>query len=92
MLATGAPKGDHQILEATTLIIVDAGVDQRQHIGEKLMHTLLLIEIFGDCRVFAGQCLEAFFASGIRQAAPSKTNPPPMSGLVLRKAADGTKN
>src|SRR6184192_995090 len=53
VLATGAAEGDHQILEAELLISADAGVHERQDAGEKLMHALLLLEIFDHRSVFS---------------------------------------
>src|SRR5215467_9665081 len=43
MLAAGAAKRDHQILEPTFLIVLDTGIDQRKNAGEILMYALLLV-------------------------------------------------
>jgi len=53
VLAAGAAERDHQILEAALLISADAGIHERQDAGEKLMHALLLLEIFDHRGVFA---------------------------------------
>src|SRR5579864_1893790 len=69
MLAAGAAERHRQTLEAATLIIAYAGIHQRHHAGEKLMHALLLIQIIDHRRVFAREGLEALFASWIRETA-----------------------
>src|SRR5207302_10261622 len=69
MLAAGATERHHQVLEAATLISADTGVHQRHDAGEKLMHTLMLIEIVDYRRVFPSETFEALFASGIRETA-----------------------
>src|SRR5947209_12523739 len=86
MLSAGAAERHHQALEAATLIIAHAGIDQRHDAGEKLVHALLLIEIIDHWRVFAGESLEALFASGIRDAAAIENESASMSGLVFRQA------
>src|SRR5690242_19273624 len=68
VLPTRAPERHHQILKTALLIIGHTRVDQRHHAGEKLMHTLLLVEIFHHGGVFAGERLETLFPPGIRQA------------------------
>src|SRR5712692_4732594 len=85
MLAAGAAERHHQALEAATLIIAHAGIHQRHHAGEKLMHALLLIEIVDHRRVFAREGLEALFASGIRETASVENEPAAMPGLVFRE-------
>src|SRR6266436_5309971 len=86
MLAARTAERDHQILEAALLIIGDAGIHQRQDAGEKLVHGLLLIEIVDDRSVFAGERLEAFFASGIREAAAIENEAAAIAAFVLRQA------
>src|SRR6266849_222836 len=85
MLAAGAAKRHHQILEAAMLIIAHAGIHQRDRAGEKLVHAVLLIEKIYHRRVFARERLEALFASGIRKAAAVKNKSAPMAGLVFRQ-------
>src|SRR3979490_1174311 len=75
MLAAGAAERNHQIFEAALLIVVDARVHQRQDTSEKLMDAFLLIEIVDHRGVFAGESLEALFASRIREA-PAIENEP----------------
>src|SRR5258708_30977492 len=87
MLATGASKGDHQILEATLLIVGDASVDEGKDAGEKLMHSLLLGEVVDDRGVFAGERLEALFAAGIGEAAAIENEAAAVAGFVLGQAA-----
>ena len=69
MLAAGAAERYHQALEAAALIVAHAGIHKRQDAGKKLVHTLLLIKIINNRRVFAGQLLELFFAPGIGKTA-----------------------
>src|SRR6267143_99681 len=85
MLAAGAAEGNHQIFEAALLIAVDARIHQRQDAGEILMHALLLIEIVDDRGVFAGESLEALFASRIREAAAIENEPTAVSRLIFRQ-------
>src|SRR5215831_13957793 len=87
MLATGAAEGHHQILEAAVLVIAHTGIHQRHHAGEKLMHALLLMEIFDYRRVFARETFEALLATRIRETAAIKNESSAMPGLVLRQAA-----
>src|SRR6266850_2940548 len=85
MLAAGAAERNHQIFEAALLIAVDARIHQRQDAGEELMHAFLLIEIVDDRGVFAGESLEALFASRIREAAAIENEPAAISGLIFRQ-------
>src|SRR6266436_4115772 len=85
MLAAGAAERNHQIFEAALLIAVDARIHQRQDAGEKLMHALLLIEIVDHRGVFAGESLEALFASRIREAAAVENEPAAISRLIFRQ-------
>src|SRR5262245_61457132 len=73
MLPAGATERHHQILEPSTLISCHAGINQRHHAGEKLMDTLLLVEIFDYGRILAGETLETFFPSRVGQT-PSVKN------------------
>src|SRR3984893_10951522 len=83
MLAPGAAERNHQTLEAAGLIIADAGIHKREDTGEKLMHAVLLIEIVDHRGVLAGESLEAFLASGIREAAAIENEASAISGFVL---------
>src|SRR5467141_5313550 len=69
VLAAGAAERNHQILEATLLIVADARVHQREDAGEKLVHAFLLNEIVDHRSVLAGESLETLFAAGIGEAA-----------------------
>src|SRR5215475_3694856 len=69
VLATGAAERDHQTLEAARLVIGDAGVHERINGREELVNAFLLVEIFHDRSVLAGELLEFFFATGIGEAA-----------------------
>src|SRR6266850_1752993 len=85
MLSAGAAERNHQILEAALLIAVDARIHQRQDASEELMHAFLLIEIVDDRGVFAGESLEALFASRIREAAAIKNEPAAISRFIFRQ-------
>src|SRR6266850_6169284 len=85
MLAAGAAERDHQIFEAALLIAADARIHQRQDAGEKLMHAFLLIEIVDHRRVFAGESLEALFASRIREAPAIENEPAAISRFIFRE-------
>src|SRR5882724_4215400 len=85
MLAAGAAERNHQILEAALLIAIDARIHQRQDAGEKLMHAFLLIEIVDHRGVFAGESLEALFASRIREAAAIENEPAAISRFIFRQ-------
>src|SRR5271157_1935187 len=87
MLAARAAEGHHQILEAALLIIADAGIDQREHSREKLVHAFLLVEVFDHRRVFAGESFEALLAAGIRQTTAIKHEAPAIARVILRQAA-----
>src|SRR5436305_13441137 len=86
MLASGAAKRYHQVLEATALIGADARIHQRHHARQKLMHALLLAQIFDDRRISAAERLESFLASGIRKAAAIEYESAAMAGFVLGQA------
>src|SRR5581483_3377495 len=86
MLAAGATKRHHQALEAAALIIAHAGINQRHHAGEELMHALLLVEILDDRRVLAGEVLETLFASRIGNAAGIEDKSAAMSAVVFRQS------
>src|SRR5882762_5977417 len=85
MLAAGAAERNHQIFEAALLIVVDARVHQRQDTSEKLMDAFLLIEIVDHRGVFAGESLEALFASRIREAPAIENEPAAISRLIFRQ-------
>src|SRR6267142_4203877 len=85
MLAAGAAERNHQIFEAALLVVVDARIHQRQDAGEKLMHAFLLIEIVDHRGVFAGESLEALFASRIREAPAIENEPAAISRLIFRQ-------
>src|ERR1700675_4529662 len=85
MLAAGASEGDHEILEAAVLRVADAGVHDREHAGEGLVHAFLLVEIVDDRSVFAGESFEALFAAGIRETAAIEDEASAVTGIVLRQ-------
>ena len=87
MLAAGAAKRHRQALKATPLIIAHAGIHQRRDASQKLMHALLLIQIIGHGRVFAGKSFEALFASGIGKTPRIENEAAAVSGLVLQRTA-----
>src|SRR5713101_3022233 len=86
MLTAGAAEGHHQVLEAALLIIVHAGIHQRDDAREKLVNAFLLVQIVDDRSVFARQGLEAIFAPGIRKAADIENESPAVPGIILRQA------
>src|SRR5579864_3238868 len=86
MLAAGASKSHHQVLEAAPLVFIDTGVHQRQRAGKELVHALLLIEVFDHRRFSSGERFEAFLAPGVWQAAAIEDESSPVAGLVLRPA------
>src|SRR5208337_4104523 len=86
MLTAGAPERHHQVLEAAAPISAHTRVHQRHDTGEKLLHALLLVEIVDDGCVFAGESLEALFASGIGEAAAIEDESAAIASLVLRQA------
>src|ERR1700726_306342 len=86
MLAAGASKSYHQVLESAALVFRDTGVHQRQRAGKELVHALLLVEGFDHGRLSSGKRLEAFLAPGVRQAAAIEDESTPVARLVLRPA------
>ena len=87
MLAAGASERNHQMLEAALLVGADAAIHERHHTGEKLMHALLLLEIFDDRRVFAGERFEAIFSARIRKAASIEDKSAAIAAVVFGQAA-----
>src|SRR5450432_2059635 len=87
MLPAGTAERNHQVFEAALPIVANAGIDQRQNTGQKLMHAFLLVEIVDHGRVFPSQSFEALFASGIRQAAPVKSKSTAVASFVFRQSA-----
>src|ERR1700733_3008200 len=87
MLPARAPKRHHQILKPSPLIIVHAGIHQRHHTGQKLMHALLLVEIVDHRRIATCEHFEALLASGIWQAASIKNKSSAISALTFRQPA-----
>ena len=87
MLAAGAAEGDHEMFEAAPAIGGDAGVDEGEDAGEKLVNAFLLIEIVDDGCVFAGERFEALFAAGIGEAAAVENETAAVAGFVLGKIA-----
>src|SRR5271163_1079107 len=87
VLTAGAAERHHQVLEASPLIPAHAFIYQRHGATEKLMHALLLVEVVDYRRVFAGQGFEAFFSSGIREAAAIEDEATTVSRIVLRQAS-----
>src|ERR1700756_5602472 len=86
MLAAGASKSHHQVLESAALVFIDAGVHQRQRAGKELVHALLLIEVFDHRRISSGERFKSLFAPGIGQAAAVENESPSIASFVLRPA------
>jgi hypothetical protein len=86
VLAAGAAEGDHKIFEAAGAIGGNAGVDEREDAGEKLVNGFLLIEVVDYGRVFAGERFEAIFAAGIGEAAAVENKAAAVAGFVFRQA------
>src|SRR5579864_3056893 len=86
MLAAGASKSHHQVLEAAPLVFIDTGVHQRQRAGKELVHALLLIEVFDHRRISSGERFKSLFAPGIGQAAAVEDESSPVARLVFRPA------
>jgi hypothetical protein len=82
VLAAGASEGDHEILEMAGLVGGDASVDEGEDAGEKLVNGFLLLEIFNDRGVFAGEEFELFFAAGVGEAAAIEDEAAAVSGFV----------
>src|ERR1700688_2214336 len=87
VLAAGTAERNHQIFKAATLILANAGIDQRADVVKKLVRTFLLIEIFDDRRIFSGEALETLFPPGIGNAAAVEYEAAAISGLIFRYAA-----
>ena len=85
VLAAGAAERDHEAFEAAGLVVGDARVDERVNAGEELVDAFLLIEIFDDGRVPAGEFLEFFFAAGIGEAAAVEDETAAVSAVVFGK-------
>ncbi len=85
-MAAGAAKADHEIFEAAGLVTGDAGIDEAQDTGEKLVDGFLLVEIVDYWGVLTGQSLEALFPAGIREAAAVENIAAAVAGFVLRQA------
>src|ERR1700688_4305324 len=86
MLATGAAERNHQVFKSSLVVAVYAGIDQRHHTGEKLMHAFLLIEIFNHRSFLAGKRLKALFTARIRQAPSIENKSAAMTRFVLRRS------
>ena len=69
VLSTGAAERDHEVPKTTALICRHACINERLRMREILLHAFLLVEVVNNRGIFSGQLLEAFFASGIGQAA-----------------------
>ena len=63
----------------------DAGVDEGEDAGEKLVNGFLLLEIFDDRGVFAGEKFELFFAAGVGEAAAIEDEAAAVAGFVGRQ-------
>ncbi len=87
VLSTGAAERNHQILETSILIRIEARSHKRDHIGEELMGTFLLCQVFNDGGILSREVLESFFASRIRDAASIEDEPAAVSRLVFRHRA-----
>src|SRR5712691_13363811 len=87
MLSAGAAERYHQALETAALVFAHAGVHQRHHTGQKLMHALLLIEIIDHGSVFTREQFKSLFASGIGQAAAIENESAAISALIIWHAA-----
>src|SRR5271157_1533510 len=84
VLPARATERDSQAREPPTLICVDAGIHQRDSVGQKLMRAFLLVKIFDHHRVFACKSLEPLFASRVGYAAGIENEAAAVPGLVLR--------
>ncbi len=83
MTASSAPERHGKALETTALVVADAGVHQRDYVGEIPVYAFLLVEVVGDPCLFAGERLKRFFAPGVGQAAGIKDETAAVPGLVL---------
>src|SRR6202142_1624251 len=83
MLAAGTAERDGKASEAATLICFYAGIHEREHAGEILMRTFLLIEILDPRRVFARKCFEFFLASWIGNASRVENESTAVAGFVF---------
>src|SRR6201993_175416 len=86
MLAAGASKSHHQVLESAALVFIDTGVHQRQSAGKELVHALLLIEVFDYRGIHPGERFKSLFAPGIGQAAAVENESSSIASFVLRPA------
>ena len=87
VLATGASKADHKMVEAALSVTANAGLRKRKRVGEETFDRWLVREIGCDRSIFAGQQLKLPQATGVRQAAGVKDEAAAVSAGVVRKAA-----
>src|SRR4030095_3811045 len=83
VLSACAPKRDHQTLKPALLIARHTRVHQRKDAGEILVNAFLLVQVLNHGCIFAGQLLESFFPSRIRQAPPVKNESSAVSRFIL---------
>src|SRR5580765_5614490 len=86
VLAARATERNHQMLESPPLVFLNARIDQRQNAREKLVHALLLIQVFNDGRVASGERFKLFEAARVGQAAAVEDKAAAVAGLVFGPA------
>src|SRR6185312_4658587 len=86
MLAASAAERNHQVPEATALVIAHAGIDQSRCMGQELMRALLLIKVFDHRSVFAGEILETLFAAWIGNSASVKNKSAAIACFIARRS------
>ena len=70
------------MLEPAALVRVYAGVYERHGVGKELMDALLLVQIFDDGRVSAGETLESFFAARIGKTSAIEDESAAVPGFI----------
>ncbi len=87
VLASGAAERDHEAFETARLVVADAGVHERINRSEKLVNAFLLVQIFDDRSVFAGEFLESFFTARIGEAATIEHESATIATFIFRQFA-----
>src|SRR5260370_38596430 len=87
MLSAGAAERNHQTLKSTPLIFAHAGIYQRHHAGQELMHAFLLIQIVDHRCISTRERLEALLSSWIWQAAAIENESAAMASFAFRQSA-----
>src|SRR5262249_4179739 len=86
MLSARATKRHHQVFESSALVVAHASIHHRQRTCEKLMDSLLLVQVVNDRCIFAGETLEALFSPGIWKTTTIENESAAVTGWVLGKA------